>query len=169
MIPGLVAPVDLAQPASAHRAYDDRDRTGHPLSEVRMPAEVRTPAFATAAYAVRVAGTAALLLGIVRWVAPDLSSSVGTIHVIAGAILAAGLAVLSAMSARGGSPVLPVAGLAWAVLVPTLGLTQADLLAGGLHVVVQVAHLVMGLGAIALGEALILRIIRRERRLRNTR
>ena len=46
----------------------------------------------------------------------------------------------------------------WVVIVPLLGLNQTSLLVGPNHWVIQVLHLVVGLGAIALAETLARRI-----------
>ena len=55
----------------------------------------------------------------------------------------------------GARPTLPAVAIAWGVLMAAFGLTQAQILPGdSLHAVVQVAHLVIGLGAVGLGEAL---------------
>lgn len=46
----------------------------------------------------------------------------------------------------------------WSILTPAFGLTQAGILPGPYHWVVQVLHLLVGLAAMALGHRLALRI-----------
>jgi hypothetical protein len=55
----------------------------------------------------------------------------------------------------GARPALPAIAIAWGVLAAAFGLAQAQILPGDdVHVVIQVAHLVVGLVAIGLAEAL---------------
>jgi hypothetical protein len=42
----------------------------------------------------------------------------------------------------------------WGLVVVILGLTQTEILPGNLHWLIEVLHLVLGLGAIGLGERL---------------
>ena len=127
------------------------------------------PALPAASWAVRVGGLVAIALGLLIWVAPDLNAGIRPVHMLAGLTVAVGLLVLSLLAMRGGSPGLPLVGLAWVVLLPAFGLSQETLLVGDLHFLVRVAHLLVGVVAIGLGEALALRITRTQRRLRNAR
>lgn len=52
--------------------------------------------------------------------------------------------------------------LAWGLIVPILGLTQVRLLPGSLHWIIQVAHLLVGLGAIGLADTIARRIKHRQ-------
>ena len=52
-------------------------------------------------------------------------------------------------------PILPVVAMAWGVLIFVFGMTQAQILPGSGHLVVEVAHLLVGIVAIGLGEALV--------------
>ena len=63
-----------------------------------------------------------------------------------------GLAALSLR--RTGSTGLAIGAAVWGVATLALGPSQTRLLQGDLHWVVQVAHLLLGLGAIALGAVL---------------
>lgn len=51
-------------------------------------------------------------------------------------------------------PVLPSITLLWAVALPALGIAQLRILPGPNHWIIRVVHLLIGLGAIGLGEAL---------------
>jgi hypothetical protein len=52
------------------------------------------------------------------------------------------------------SEVLVAAAAVWGLIVPIVGLTQTDLLTGSLHWLIQVIHLLLGLGLIGLAEQL---------------
>jgi hypothetical protein len=49
---------------------------------------------------------------------------------------------------------LPLFTLVWAIALPVLGIAQTRIMAGASHWLIQVVHLILGLGAIGLGEAL---------------
>jgi hypothetical protein len=49
--------------------------------------------------------------------------------------------------------------IAWGLVVPILGLSQDGLLPGPAHWVIQVLHLLVGLAAIGLAEALSVRLV----------
>ncbi|HKJ00245.1 MAG TPA: hypothetical protein VKB51_17360 [bacterium] len=53
---------------------------------------------------------------------------------------------------------LVAVGLLWGILVMLLGFSQTELVPGSAHWVIQVLHLLVGLGALGLGEALAKRI-----------
>ncbi len=59
------------------------------------------------------------------------------------------LAALAGVSAR-----LVALAIVWGFVVPLLGITQTQLLSGDYHWVIQVLHLLVGLGAIGLAERL---------------
>ena len=79
----------------------------------------------------RVVAVVQVALGIVVWTGHG--DSLIPVHV------AVGLAVLA---------------LVWSVGMPAFGLVQANVLSGDLHVLVQAAHLVVGLAAVGLVESL---------------
>jgi hypothetical protein len=54
-----------------------------------------------------------------------------------------------------------VAAVAWGVIAPILGLTQANLLTNNWHWTIQVLHLLVGLAMIGTGEGLFQRMRRR--------
>jgi hypothetical protein len=111
-------------------------------------------ALPAASWTVRIAGLVAFVLGLFIWVAPDASVGIRPLHMLAGILLVAGLWALAAIAVRSGPPALAVVAFAWGLVLPILGLAQASLVVGGSHVVVQVAHLLAGIVAIGLGEAL---------------
>ena len=51
-------------------------------------------------------------------------------------------------------------GIVYALIVPVFGVTQATLLVGSLHWLIQTAHLLVGLGALALIGVLSIRYLR---------
>jgi hypothetical protein len=61
----------------------------------------------------------------------------------------------AALAHRAGVPGRLVAVAAvWGLIVPIVGLTQTNLLTGSLHWVIQVIHLLLGIGLIGLAENL---------------
>ncbi|HEY7212830.1 MAG TPA: hypothetical protein VH477_21305 [Bryobacteraceae bacterium] len=58
-------------------------------------------------------------------------------------------------------PVLPLITVLWAAAMPFVGIWQMRAVPGSNHWIVQVLHLILGLGAIGLGEALSKRVLRR--------
>ena len=51
-------------------------------------------------------------------------------------------------------PALPIITFVWAFLLPYIGFTQLKMFPGASHVVIQIIHLLLGLCAIGLVEAL---------------
>jgi hypothetical protein len=101
----------------------------------------------------RVSVTVLLVLGILFWTGRALA--LVQLHMAFGLILVLGLWVLAGMAAGRGAPKAVVAlAVAWGLVVLVLGMTQTRLLPGSMHWAVQVAHLLLGLGAMGLGERL---------------
>lgn len=107
---------------------------------------------------VRVAGTLQLLLGALFWTGHAYSFL--PLHIISGVVIVLTLwtvAVLAfvARTHRG----LALFGLLWGLALPAFGMTQASVLAGSLHWIIRVLHLLMGLAAMAvaamLGQAIL--------------
>ncbi len=94
---------------------------------------------------VGIAGLGALLLGLTFWI---LHINLINIHMLFGMLTALMLLILSilAISTRG-IRWWGIAGVIYALLVPIFGLTQATILPGDLHWLIQIAHM---LGAITL-------------------
>jgi hypothetical protein len=103
--------------------------------------------------AIRVLWLVQLVLGIIFWTGNALG--LVDLHQLIGILLVLGLWTQAVLAARAGVPAGLVAGAAvYGLLVPVVGLTQRDLLTGGAHWVIQVVHLLLGLGLIALAENL---------------
>ncbi|HYT27611.1 MAG TPA: hypothetical protein VEL72_01230 [Ktedonobacteraceae bacterium] len=104
----------------------------------------------------RVCGLIALLLGITFWInLPD--DALIPIHMLLGILVVLSLWMLGIImaTARGGNIALGVGAIIWGALVLSLGLTQTRLLIDpSVHWIIQVLHLLLGMGAIALGETI---------------
>ncbi len=111
-----------------------------------------------AQWTVRIAGLITLVLGLVIWVgAPGVAYPV---HMLLGVILTAGLWALAILGIRAGTgPALPAVAVAWSVLMVLFGLNQVQVLPEN-QALVEVAHLLVGIVAIGIGEALGARIRR---------
>jgi hypothetical protein len=95
-----------------------------------------------------IAGLGALALGLLFWIANiDFIS----IHMLLGIIVTLSLLVLGlvALSARG-MRLLGAVGAIYALIVPVFGLTQDRILDTSAHWIIQAAHLLVGIGALAL-------------------
>ena len=104
----------------------------------------------------RVCGLMALLLGITFWInLPD--DALIPVHMLLGILVVLSLWMLGIImaTARGGNIALGVGAVIWGVLVLSLGLTQTRLLVDpSVHWIIQVLHLLLGMGAIGLGETI---------------
>jgi hypothetical protein len=110
-------------------------------------------ALTAAGWTVRVTGLVLIVLGLLIWA--DVGSGLPSIHMLIGVVLVVALAVAAALALRAGAkPILPAIAIGWGLLTIAFGMTQATILAGDQHFVVEVAHLLVGLVAIGLGEAL---------------
>jgi uncharacterized RDD family membrane protein YckC len=106
-----------------------------------------------AVMAVRGLGALALVLGLVLW--SGSNPALQGVHMLIGITLVLALWAVAILALRSGvRPAVPVVALAWGVLVFVFGMTQRSIMAGDGHLVVQVAHLLVGLVAIGLGEML---------------
>ncbi len=104
-------------------------------------------------WVVRLCGVLALLLGLGFW-AGHGNMQLLQLHQGLGYLAALSLLAVSVLS-FGKVPVgLSAAGVLWALLVPALGHMQTTLLPGNNHWIVEVLHLILGVGAIGLTEAL---------------
>jgi hypothetical protein len=92
-------------------------------------------------------------LGIFVWTGHG--DSLIPVHIAVGLVLVADLWAAVAFGVRLGAPTgLVVVALVWSLGMPVFGLVQTNLLPGDLHVVIQVLHLLVGLAAVGLVEAL---------------
>jgi len=111
----------------------------------------------TAQMLVRATGVVQLLLGGLFWTGNALD--LVPLHQTIGFLLVFGLWTLAALAARAGvRPPLVALAAVWGLIVLVLGLTQTRLLVGSAHWLIEVLHLVVGLGAIGQAEALAARI-----------
>ena len=95
-----------------------------------------------------IAGLGALTLGLLFWIANiDLIN----IHMLFGLLVTLTLLVMSiiALSTRG-MRIWGIVGIVYALIVPVFGLRQSGILIGDLHWLIQTAHMLVGIGAIAL-------------------
>lgn len=100
---------------------------------------------------VRLAGITQIVTGLLFWTGRALT--LVPLHMAVGLIIAITVLALSALAWRAGAPPGMVgAGILLAVLLPALGMTQTGLLIGRWHWVIRVVHLLIGLGALRLGE-----------------
>jgi hypothetical protein len=110
---------------------------------------------------VRITGLIQIVLGMLIWL--GIGVTLIPIHILSGIILVVSLWVLAFVAWRVGVPSgQPLLAFLWGILVVVLGLTQGGLLSGPAHWVVQVVHLLVGLGAIGQAERLARQIGRRE-------
>ena len=102
---------------------------------------------------VRVAGVIQLLLGLAFWTGNALG--LVDLHQLLGILLVLSLWTLAALAHRAGVPAGMVAGAAvLGLVVVIVGLTQRNLLTGSAHWVIEVIHLLLGLGLLGLAENL---------------
>jgi len=105
-----------------------------------------------------VAGLGALTLGLLFWIAQiDFIS----LHMLFGLIVALSLLILGIVGVfTRGLRLLGAIGIVYTLIVPAFGLMQATLLVGSMHWLIQTAHLLVGLGALALAGILSTRYLR---------
>jgi hypothetical protein len=102
---------------------------------------------------IRVLGVVQLVLGILFWTGNALG--LVDLHQLIGILLVLALWTQAALAHRAGVPGGLVAGAAvYGLIVPIVGLTQRELLPGSAHWVIQVIHLLLGIGLIGLAENL---------------
>jgi hypothetical protein len=102
---------------------------------------------------IRVLGVLQLVLGILFWTGNALG--LVDLHQLIGILLVLALWTQAALAHRAGVPGGLVAGAAvYGLIVPIVGLTQRELLPGSAHWVIQVIHLLLGIGLIGLAENL---------------
>ncbi len=98
-----------------------------------------------AALLVTLAGTLALILGLIYWLgaAPSLLS----MHMLLGYLAVGGMCTVAVSQAlaTGGSWRLALIGLGVGALTIYIGINQAALLPGDLHWLIQVSHLLLGI------------------------
>jgi hypothetical protein len=109
-------------------------------------------AFSAARMTVRGVGLVMLVLGLVIWTGS--AGGLVPIHMLLGIILVLALWAVAALAFQATRPALPGIAIAWGVLTIAFGLAQAQILPDASeHLVVEFAHLFVGLVAIGLAEA----------------
>jgi hypothetical protein len=97
---------------------------------------------------VRVMAVILIVLGVLIWTGNF--DGLIPVHITAGVILVLTLWTLAVLAAVAGiNRGLIVLAIVWGLIVPVLGLTQTQLVYGSAHWVIQVIHLLVGIGAIA--------------------
>lgn len=105
---------------------------------------------------IRVLAALLLIMGVVIW--PGNADWLILPHVALGAVLTIVLLVLAFQAARAGvSPGFVALAVIWALALPVLGLTQG-IFSDSLALLAQVFHLLVGVGAWVLAEALVRRM-----------
>jgi hypothetical protein len=103
--------------------------------------------------AIRIAFLVQLALGLAFWTGNALG--LVDLHQLIGILIVLGLWTQAALAVRAGArPGMAVAAVVWGVAVIVVGLTQRELLPGSAHVVIEVLHLLLGLGAVGLADTL---------------
>ena len=94
-----------------------------------------------------------LALGLAFWTGNLLG--LVDLHQLLGILLVLALWTLAALAHRAGVPGGLVAATAvWGLVVVIVGLTQRELLTGSAHWVIEVVHLLLGIGLVGLAERL---------------
>ena len=102
---------------------------------------------------VRVAGVLLLVIGLVIWTGHG--DQIIPLHELLGFVLVLGLWTIAFLAARAGvARGLVARAVVWGLIAPALGLTQVNLLSGDAHWVIEVIHLLVGVGAIGIAELL---------------
>jgi hypothetical protein len=102
---------------------------------------------------VRITGSIQLLLGIIIWL--DLAPVLVPVHILIGLVLSIALLTLSYLAYRAGiSTGMVIFTVVWALILPVLGMAQANLIPGPGHWIIAVVHLLFGIGAIGMAETL---------------
>ena len=110
----------------------------------------------------RVCWVIALLLGITFWLnLPD--DVLIPVHMVLGILVVLTLWMLGIVIAitRGGNIGLGLGAIVWGLLVLGLGLTQTRILVDpSVHWIIQILHLLLGIGAISIGQMIAVRYSR---------
>lgn len=106
------------------------------------------------------AGLTALALGLLHWVT---GADIINAHMFFGLLVAIGLLLLGIVGAMtSGLRALGIVGIVYAPIIPIFGFAQRTMLIGDLHWLIQVAHMLVGLGALALMGAISARYLNRK-------
>ncbi len=102
---------------------------------------------------VRIAGLIQLVLGIITW--SGRTNFLIPFHILIGSVLVIALLTLSYLAVRSQiSAGLVILAVVWALFLPAWGLAQKMLLPETGHWIIQVLHLLCGIGAVGMAEML---------------
>ena len=101
-------------------------------------------------WVIRIAGGLALALGLMFW--SGSGDALLSLHQTLGYLVSLSLLLMALLGFGRVSAGVLVTALIWSLVVPGVGATQLRLLPGSAHWVVQVFHLLLGVGAIGLAE-----------------
>jgi len=108
---------------------------------------------------VRITGLIQIVLGVLFWTGNALT--LVPIHMLIGSVLVLMLWLLAGLSIKAGVGWgRVVLAIVWGAVVLAFGMTQTQILPGSLHWIIQVLHLLVGLGAMGLAEGLAAQIKR---------
>jgi hypothetical protein len=109
----------------------------------------------------RLDGIGALILGIILWTG---SFGVLKIHILTGFIMSLTMLLIGIVGFLSRvKPALPIIAILWALLLPYVGFAQLRTLPGTHRLIIQVIHLLIGICAIGIAEALAAKIKRQAR------
>jgi hypothetical protein len=109
----------------------------------------------------RITGVIQVILGLLFWTGNAIA--LVQVHILSGLVLVIALWVLAVLAIQSGaSPRQGVGALVWGLLVVALGMTQQQILPGPAHWLVQVVHLLIGLGAVGQAQGLANSLSRRQ-------
>jgi hypothetical protein len=104
-------------------------------------------------WCIRIAWLAALVWGLLIW-SGRLAGTLN-LHIILGEIVAAALAILAVYALLARVRIaLASSALAWAAVTVYVGVMQRRWMPGGSHWMIETVHLLLGVGAIGMAEAL---------------
>jgi hypothetical protein len=102
---------------------------------------------------IRGLGLLLIILGIIIWTGK--ADGIIPLHRFLGIVIVLALWTLAYVASRSGVAVGIIAlAVIWGLVAPILGLSQEHVLTGNGHWIIQILHLLIGLGIIALGERL---------------
>ena len=102
---------------------------------------------------IRAAWLVQLVLGVLFWTGNALG--LVDLHQLLGILLVLALWTQAALAYRAGVPAgMVAAAVVYGLIVPIVGLTQRELLPGSAHWVIEVIHLLLGIGLLGLAENL---------------
>jgi len=102
---------------------------------------------------IRGLGLLLIILGIIIWTGK--AEGITPLHRFLGIVIVLALWTLAYVASRSGVGVGIIAlAVIWGLVAPILGLSQEHVLTGNGHWIIQILHLLIGLGIIVLGERL---------------